>query len=131
MMALRHRLTLLAAVTVGVTVVLVSIVAYVVLRNELRGQVDDALAAQYVQVQRIARGADFGPSLGYRVPAPSARAGGPSGPMQLITSDGNILFKAEGDLSVPVDAQDRAIAGGSKRALLRDIRSSTACTCAC
>src|SRR3712207_8393951 len=35
MMALRHRLTLLAAVTVGVTVVLVSVVAYLVLRNEL------------------------------------------------------------------------------------------------
>ena len=56
MMALRHRLTLLAAGTVGVTVVLVAIVAYVVLRNELRGQVDDALGTQYAQVLRSVRG---------------------------------------------------------------------------
>ena len=44
MMALRHRLTILAAGTVGVTVVLVSVVAVLVLRSELRGQVDHALA---------------------------------------------------------------------------------------
>jgi two-component system sensor histidine kinase MprB len=123
MMALRHRLTLLAAVTVGVTVVLVSLVAYLVLRNELRSQVDNALAAQYTQVQRIARGVDFGPSLGYQIPAPSVRAGGSSGPLQLIGSDGSVLFRAEGDLAVPVDAQDRAVAAGTKAALLRDIRS--------
>jgi len=51
-MALRHRLTLLAAGTVGVTVVLVCAVAYLVLRHELRGQVDDALRQQYAALER-------------------------------------------------------------------------------
>ena len=37
MMALRHRLTILTATTVGITVVLISVVAYVALRSELRG----------------------------------------------------------------------------------------------
>ena len=124
MIALRHRLTLLAAATVGVTVVLVAIVAYLVLRSELRGQVDEALAAQYVQVQRSARGERFGPQLGYQVPAPSVRAGGPSGPVQLIGPAGDVVFPARGDLRVPVDEQDRAIAGGGgRRAVLRDARS--------
>ncbi len=123
MMALRNRLTLLAAVTVGVTVVLVAIVAYAVLRHELRGQVDDALGAQYVQVQRSVRGERFGPGLGgYSLPAPSVRAGGPSGPVQLIGPAGDVVFRSRGDLTVPIDGQDRAIAGGGgTRAALRDI----------
>jgi two-component system sensor histidine kinase MprB len=124
MMALRNRLTLLAAATVGVTVVLVAIVAYVVLRSELRGQVDDALARQYVQVQRSVRGEQLAPGLGYELPAPSVRAGGPSGPVQLIDSAGNVVFRSGGDLTVPVDAQDLVIADGRQRAALRDIRST-------
>jgi two-component system sensor histidine kinase MprB len=124
MMALRHRLTLLAAVTVGVTVVLVSVVAYFVLRNELRSQVDDGLAAQYVQVQRVAR--DYGPgrALGLRVPEPSAREGGPTGPVQVLTSEGTVVFRGQSDVLVPVDAHDRQVAGGARKAVLRDVESA-------
>jgi two-component system sensor histidine kinase MprB len=125
MMALRHRLTLLAAVTVGVTVVLVAIVAYLVLRNELRGQVDDALTAQYTQVQRSARGEQFGPQLGSGAPAPSLREGGPSGPIQLIAPGGAVIYHSPGDLTVPVDDADRAIANGAgQHVVRRDIRSA-------
>jgi hypothetical protein len=95
MMALRHRLTLLAAGTVGVTVLLVSVVAYLVLRSELRGQVDDALAAQYEQVAGRADRFGLGPRL--RFPAPPARGGAPSGPVQLLTPDGDVLLRAQSD----------------------------------
>jgi two-component system sensor histidine kinase MprB len=118
MMALRHRLTLLAAGTVGVTVVLVSVVAFFVLRNVLRDQVDAALTAQYAQVAGSADRSGFGPELTF--PAPPARGGAPSGPVQLLTSDGDVLLPAHGDLPVPVDDEDRAIAAGRRRALLRD-----------
>jgi two-component system, OmpR family, sensor histidine kinase MprB len=121
MMALRHRLTLLAAGTVGVTVVLVSVVAFLVLRSELRGQVDDALAAQYQQVAGRADRLGFGPHL--RLPAPPARGGAPSGPVQLLDSDGDVVLRAQSDLPVPVDADDRAVAAGERRALLRDTRA--------
>ncbi|CAN5231296.1 hypothetical protein BH20ACT16_BH20ACT16_05980 [soil metagenome] len=125
MMALRHRLTLLAAATVGVTVVLVSVVAYYVLRNELRTQVDDGLAAQYVQVQRIAREFGPGPALGLRVPAPSAREGGLNGPVQLLSSAGQVAFRDDdSDVVVPVDARDRAVARGVRRTELRDVESA-------
>ena len=126
MMALRHRLTLLAAATVGVTVVLVAIVAYAALRSELRGQVDEALTTQGLQIERRARGERFGPALGPELPGPSVRAGGPSGAVQLIYSSGDIAFPAPGDLEVPVDKVDRAIAGsgGQRAAVLRDVRSA-------
>jgi two-component system sensor histidine kinase MprB len=121
MMALRHRLTLLAAGTVGVTVVLVSIVAFLVLRHELRGQVDDAIAEQYTQVAGRADRFGFGPGL--RLPLPAVRGGAPSGPVQLLTSDGEIFLRAQGDLPVPVDRDDRAVASGQLRFLLRDTHS--------
>ena len=77
MMALRHRLTLLAAATVGVTVVLVAIVAYVVLRSELRGQVDQALETQYAQVLRAVRGEGIARALGIDLPGAVAARGRP------------------------------------------------------
>ncbi len=121
MMALRHRLTILAAGTVGVTVVLVSIVAFLVLRSELRGQVDDALAEQYAQV--ATRTDRFGFTRELQLPAAPVRGGAPSGPVQLLTSDGQIFLPARGDLPVPVDDDDRTIAAGRRRFLVRDTRA--------
>ncbi|MDQ3677160.1 MAG: HAMP domain-containing histidine kinase [Actinomycetota bacterium] len=118
-MALRHRLTLLAAAIVGVTVVLVSIVAYVALRSELRGQVDDALKAQHARVLSI--GERFGPGPALRVPAPPLREGEAAGPAQLLSPSGEVLRPADTDLRVPVDDRDRAVATGeAERVLLRD-----------
>jgi two-component system sensor histidine kinase MprB len=121
MMALRHRLTLMAAGTVGITVVLVSIGAFLVLRSVLRGQVDDALAAQYTQAATRTDRFGFGPEL--RFPAPPARGGAPSGPVQLLNADGDSLLPPQSDLPVPIDAADRAVAAGRQRILLRDTRA--------
>jgi two-component system sensor histidine kinase MprB len=119
MMALRHRLTLLAAATVGVTVVLVSIVAYVALRSELRGQVDDGLSAQYARVQHLGA-QDIGPGPALRLPEPSTRSGNPNGPAQLLGPSGAILRPAQTDVAVAVDAIDREVAAGRRRTVLRD-----------
>jgi two-component system sensor histidine kinase MprB len=120
MMALRHRLTLLTAGTVCVTVVLISVVAYVALRNELRGQVDEALTAQ---LQRVRDTGDLGVRPGLRFPQPSARSGGPSGPVQVITASGDIFIEAQGDLGVPVERADRTVALGRVGTLTRDTES--------
>ncbi len=122
MMALRHRLTILAAATVGVTVVLISVVAYVVLRGELRGQVDDSLAAQYQQA-RENRLLLRPMGRGERFPPPPARDGGPSGPVQVFDLDGDVVVEAQGDLVIPIDDADRAVAAGSRPPLLRDVSS--------
>ena len=120
MTALRHRLTILTAATVGITVVLISLVAYVALRSELRGQVDDALYSQYEQVRQtgsltVRRGLEF--------PDPSARSGESGGLVQVITRGGDIYVRAQGDLAVPVDGDDRLVAGGGARTVLRDTHS--------
>jgi two-component system sensor histidine kinase MprB len=120
-MALRNRLTLLAAATVGVTVILVAIAAYLVLRSELRSQVDDSLTTRYVQIDRVAQ--EFGPlqALGARLPPPAARAGDPTGPVQYISAAGEVVRTVRSDFTVPVDDDDRAVAGGDRRAVLRDV----------
>ena len=121
MMALRHRLMILAAGTVGVTVVLVSVVAYFALRGELRGQVDDALTAQLQQVRETGRLS--GVQRDEVFPPSPARAGGPAGPVQVIDFEGNIRVPARGDLRVPVDGADRTVALGRQQTLLRDTRA--------
>jgi two-component system sensor histidine kinase MprB len=116
MTSLRNRLTILTAATVGVTLVLISVVAYVALRSELRGQVDDTLTAQYEQLR--ARLGIVKP--GERFPPAPARDGGPSGPAQLIAFNGEVLTPADGDLVVPIDRDDLAIAAGRRDELMRD-----------
>ncbi|HEX6388431.1 MAG TPA: histidine kinase dimerization/phospho-acceptor domain-containing protein, partial [Solirubrobacteraceae bacterium] len=120
-MALRNRLTLLAAGTVGVTVVLVAIVAYVVLRSELRSQVDESLATRYEQIDRVA--AIYGPiqALGQRLPPPAARAGDPTGPVQYLSADGRVVRVVRSDFTIPVGREDRSVAGGGREVVLRDI----------
>ncbi|MCZ4493252.1 MAG: sensor histidine kinase, partial [Conexibacter sp.] len=52
-MTLRRRVTLMSALVVGATLVLASVVCYLVMRAELRGQIDDSLRAQGSQVARL------------------------------------------------------------------------------
>ena len=100
---------------------LVSLVAYVALRAELRGQVDDALQAQFQQVRETGRLELMRP--GQVFPPAPARKGSPSGPVQVIDFDGGVRIPARGDLRVPVDGADREVALGRQERLLRDTRS--------
>jgi two-component system sensor histidine kinase MprB len=120
MMALRHRLTIMAAGTVGITVVLISVVAYLVLSSELRGQVDDALTAQFEQLRDT--GLDSLRRDQVFPPAP-AREGEPAGPVQVIDVTGAIVIRARGDLPIPIEGVDRAIALGRMATIRRDTRA--------
>ena len=50
-MQLRRRVGMVAAVAVGIAVLLVAIVSYFVVRHQLLGQVDNALRAQAGTIQ--------------------------------------------------------------------------------
>ena len=52
-MSFRARLTLAAATAVALAVALASAVVYVVVRDELRAPVDDALKARAVQIEHL------------------------------------------------------------------------------
>ena len=121
-MPFRHRLTLMSAAVVGLVVALASLLCYLAMRSELRGQVDEALTAQATLIDRVAsrlergpgfrRGAGFGGGRSDGVPDLPPRRGGPPDYMQLIAPDGTAQPFRGDDLQLPVDREDLAIAAG-------------------
>ncbi|HEX8207920.1 MAG TPA: HAMP domain-containing sensor histidine kinase [Solirubrobacteraceae bacterium] len=119
-MSLRRRLVLLAAGTVGVTVVLASVVCYFAMRAELRDQVDTDLARQ---ADRAAERENdrFGPPPGQRPgrlpdrfpggfrPPPPERPGEGAAPVQLVRPDGTAVQGPDG-VGLPVADVDAELA---------------------
>ena len=117
-MALRTRLTLLAAGAVGITVVLASVVCYLVMRSELRDQVDDQLGRQGGLVVRAQ--APMVTTLRDRftvqIPAPPPRAGGSAPYVQVLDATGKVVRPvADGLAGIPVTAHDKAVAAGKAK----------------
>jgi two-component system, OmpR family, sensor histidine kinase MprB len=119
-MPLRRRLALAAAAAVGVAVVLAALVCYVVVRGQLRGQVDDALRGQAVLIQRV-------PNFGLRsdMPGLPPDAGGRAPFTQVVATDGSVPFNV-GGVRLPVDASTRSVATGHASSALEDAQVSDA-----
>jgi hypothetical protein len=118
--SLRRRLVLLTATAVAVGVVLAAAVAYLAVRNALRGEVDGQLRAQRQLIARAApRGVPVRPPSG--LPQLPARRGGPAAHLQIVGSDGIAQPLREEDVRLPVTARDRAIARGDAPSQLVDI----------
>jgi two-component system sensor histidine kinase MprB len=117
-MGLRGRLTLLAAGAVGLTVVLASVVCYLVMRHELRDQVDNALGRQGGLVVRAAPiVTQRQDRFEFQLPALPPSAGGPAPYVQVLAPDGAVLRReAEGVPAIPVTARDRRVAAGRAKA---------------
>jgi len=110
---LRARLTLVAALAVAVAVALASVVVYAVVRDELRGQLDERLFARADEVARtpldVTRGYEPGEFF-LRVPRPLL--GAPGGYLQLVSSSGAVARAEHDAVALPVDARTRAVARG-------------------
>ena len=115
-MSLRYRLALVSAAGVALALVLAALVCYVVVRGEMRGQVDDPLKAQ---AARIA-GGDLQALGDAGMPAPSPKAGGPAQYWQIVAGDGDIVG-ALGGVRLPFDNAARAVAYGRHVSALEDI----------
>ena len=112
-MSLRRRMTITVGVCVGVAVALAAVVAYVAVRSELRGQVDDDLNAQ---AERVAA---FAPEIALAGPPPDvldAPAGSDAGPadvVRLIGPGGDVVLqRGQFQAAVPAPtsvSQDRTI----------------------
>ncbi|HTE64024.1 MAG TPA: HAMP domain-containing sensor histidine kinase [Solirubrobacteraceae bacterium] len=129
-MGLRWRLALTTTLVVAGVVVVAALACYLVMRDELRGQVDDQLRAQTGLIDRAR------PGLGMRrrdgpggplgdVPAPPARAGGPAPYTQLLEASGQVQAML-GQGTLPVTDADRAIAVGTAGSRLSDRRTDRA-----
>jgi two-component system, OmpR family, sensor histidine kinase MprB len=122
-MELRRRLALTSTIVVAAIVVLASLACYLVMRAELRGQVDEQLTGQGRLVERSGPGPGGRPEPGAfgrgRLPSPPPREGGPAPYVQLLDTSGEPLAGA-GEAALPVTDADRAIAAGRAPARLSD-----------
>ena len=115
-MPLRRRIGLLTALAVGITVLVAGVITYVVVRAELRGQVDDALTAQADLARDVAR-----TPPGFRGPPPSGSTTVPLPPPSVgaprrsrsSRPTGRVVRLPTSQVEVPVTAGDRAVATGS------------------
>jgi two-component system sensor histidine kinase MprB len=119
-MSFRARLTLVAAVAVAVAVAVASVVAYLAVRSELRGQVDEALDQRAELVSGIPiRFFETRPGQFFlQIPAPAL--GGPGGYVQVVTRDGDTLRPPDEELPLPVEDRTLDVAAGDEEAFYSD-----------
>jgi two-component system, OmpR family, sensor histidine kinase MprB len=114
-MPLRRRLAWVAAAAVGVAVVVAAVVCYLVVRGQLRSEVDGSLKAQEAAVLH----GDFH-SL-QAVPGIPANAGGPAPYVQVVLADGTRLVPRGQQITLPIDSLTKTVATGSAGSHLTDI----------
>ena len=145
-MSFRGRLIVFSAAAVAVAIVLASVIAFLVVRGQLRGQVDRSLRelgtgamAFAVPAPALLREEAEGPASTPppdrvrrvepgEVPAtgvvelPARPLGGATGFPQLVRADGTIIDEVGVPRSrLPVTAGTRAVAGGTREAFFEDM----------
>ena len=121
-MTFRLRLAIAAALVVAVTVAIASIVVYVVMRNELKGNVDSGLrqrtASLVVELQH------HGPMGLHDLAGPGSFLTGGPGPsrdyVQLVDDQGHTQLINGEVAKVPVSKTTRAVAASKHAAFLSD-----------
>jgi two-component system sensor histidine kinase MprB len=105
----RARLALVAAAAVALAVLLASAVVYVVVRDELRGTVDDALRDRAAEISRFPLRAI---QEGDRPVLQGPGLGGAPGYIQVVQSDGTTIRPPEERVELPVSDHVLAVANG-------------------
>jgi two-component system sensor histidine kinase MprB len=104
-----------AAIAVAIAVVLVAVISYFVVRDQLVGQVDNALRAEANLIEAQA-------GLGKPFPTPPASVGGPAPYAWIVTPDGSIYQEVLGDPSLPQMSRVTAVAAGQSPAFFTNVR---------
>ena len=119
-MTFRFRIAISAAAAVALTVVLASILVYVVARGQLREPVDAALEARAAEISGqplgVVQSHDGDAYLAVRPEFGEAR-----GYVQLVRSDGSILVPPRQDVQLPVGDGVRAIASKGGHSFWKDV----------
>jgi two-component system sensor histidine kinase MprB len=102
-MPLRRRLSIIAAASVGIAILAASVVCYLVVRTQLRGQIDDSLRAE---MQAVGQGSSL-----QSLPGVPASDGGPVPYAQAVLADGQTAaVTGTYHLALPISQADRRIA---------------------
>jgi two-component system, OmpR family, sensor histidine kinase MprB len=122
--SLRARLTLAVALAVAAAVAIACGVVYVIVRGDLRGQVDLTLRnraeAAHAAFNGPHGGLIRGPGGGFFARLPSLGEGGGDTLVQLVQANGDILRAPYSPIAIPVDRQTKLVAGGNRDAYLAD-----------
>ena len=111
-MSFRSRLIVVAATAVALAVALASVVVYVVVRNQLRGEVDDALVDRASQIQEVPIDRPF------RIPG--VLLGGAAGYVQAVDAGGTTLRPPDANIPIPVDSHVLEVASGDSDGFFTD-----------
>jgi two-component system sensor histidine kinase MprB len=118
-MTFRTRIVLASAGAVAVAIAVASVLVFVIVRGQLRSQVDEALLERVPDVSyRI------GPEGGIVVELPPQPLGGAGGVVQLVRSDGSTFRpgRSEGPLQpLPVTDRTLGVASGSSGQFFEDM----------
>ena len=120
-MTFRARIAISAAAAVALTVVVASILLYVVAREQLRAPVDEALEARAAEISAQ-------PALGI-IPGQGGKSylavrpefGEARGYVQLVRTDGTVLVPPRQRIELPVDDGVLAVAGEREPAFWTDV----------
>jgi two-component system, OmpR family, sensor histidine kinase MprB len=109
-MSFRVRLTIVAAAAVAFAVVLASLVVYAVVRDQLRGEIDDSLRdrAAVISSAPLRARPDFGGEFFLDIPGPPL--GGAGGYIQVVEQDGTTIREERGTSAIPVNDEVRDVA---------------------
>src|SRR5262249_30220227 len=103
-MSLRTRLALVAAAAVGIAVVAASVVAYIVVHEQLRGEVDHTLQSRVNEINAAPFPITVDPNGYLKVPDPGF--GVESSFVQAIFADGSIRTEQDAPGAIPVNGRD-------------------------
>ena len=114
-MPLRRRLSIIAAASVGIAILAASVVCYLVVRSQLRSQIDDSLRAQ---MQAVGQGGSL-----QSLPGIPASDGGPVPYAQAVLPDGRTLgVNGTVHLAMRVSQADQQIATRQRGISWADVR---------
>ncbi len=121
-MSFRARLAIAAATAVALAVLLASATVYLVVRNQLRGTVDNALRERAAEVQHAPIRAFAAGDRAYLEPGPEL--GGAPGYFQVVSSDGRTIRPPNESVELPVTGSVLGVASGQRGGFLSDSRVS-------
>jgi two-component system sensor histidine kinase MprB len=110
-MSFRHRLMLLSAAATAAAVVLASGIVFLVVRGELRGQVDDQLRELVAEIS-VPGGGGTGSAPARVVVLPSAPLGEPAGYAQVVYPNGAVVEPRGQQVDLPIGRRTLEVAAG-------------------
>jgi two-component system sensor histidine kinase MprB len=114
--SLRKRVSLIAGASVGIAVLIAVVGCYMVVRHQLRSQIDGELNQQ---AQAVQNGAYH--SLGQAFPTLPPRSGGPAQYVNVVYSDGQNPPPLQGSLQLPISATVQRIANRAQGTSISDV----------